>query len=69
MDLLEMAALAPYLHNETARSALPNAPVLPDGVARFARVRGVVARVLHRVADALAPEPAAARPTLAAAHK
>ena len=65
MDLLQMAILSKDLRGDLARSALPNAPVVPDDPVRFARSRAVAAAVLHRVADVVAPEPAANRPRLA----
>jgi hypothetical protein len=69
MDPLQMTALTPFVHNDEARSALAGAPIRPDDVVRFVRTRAVAARVLHRVADAVAPETGTARPTLAAAHR
>lgn len=65
MDPLQTATLMQYLHNDLARSALPGAPVAPDDAVRWARTRAATAGVLRRVADAVAPEPQPARPTLA----
>jgi hypothetical protein len=65
MDPLQMAHLGRTLRNDYARSALPDAPVVPERVRRPARGRHWVAAALRRLADVVAPEPAAARPTLA----
>jgi hypothetical protein len=45
---------------DEARSALPNAPVVPHIVAAapLARSREVLAAVLHRAAEVVAPAPA-----------
>jgi hypothetical protein len=69
MDFLQLAVLGQHLHNDEARSALPDAPMRAVEEARFARTRVVAARVLHRVADAVAPEPRTRRPILAGAQK
>lgn len=65
MDFLQMAILSKDLHGDLARSALPNAPVVPDDAARFIRSRAAAAGILRRVADLVAPEPATVRPKLA----
>jgi hypothetical protein len=65
MDPLQMAALGQHLHNDAARSALPDAPVVPDEAVRWARTRHAAAGVLRRVADVVAPETSPARPRLA----
>ena len=69
MDPLQYATLTQYLHNPEAFSALPDAPVVPESAARWARSRRAAAAVLHRVADVVAPEPVTVRPKLAGAHK
>jgi hypothetical protein len=69
MDPLQFAALSHYLYNPEAFSALPNAPTVPDVPIRWARARAATAGILRRVADAVAPEPTYARPTLVTAHK
>jgi hypothetical protein len=69
MDPLQFATLTQHLHNPEALSALPDAPVVPEPVARWARSRRAAAAVLHRVADVVAPDPAPFRPKLAGAHK
>ena len=50
-----------------ARSALPDAPVLPDPPPKPRRVRSRTATVLYRIADAVSPPVSAASggPTLA----
>jgi hypothetical protein len=69
MDPLQFATLAQHLHNPEAFSALPDAPVVPESVVRWARSRRAAAAVFHRVADGVAPDPAPVRPKLAGAHK
>ena len=69
MDPLQFATLSQYLHDPEAFSALPDAPVVPESAARWARTRRAAAAVLHRVADVVAPDPAPVRPKLAGAHK
>ena len=66
MDPLHMNLLTSTLHNDLAHSALPNAPVVPHTESRMARRRSTAAVLLRRLADAVAPEVAAPRPTLTA---
>jgi hypothetical protein len=65
MEPLQMAVFARYLGNDAAGSALPDAPVVPEGAVRWSRTRSGAAAVLRRVADAIAPAAVLARPTLA----
>jgi hypothetical protein len=46
-----------------ARSALPNAPTLPDRVRTHGRTRLAFAGWLHTVADRMTPNPAASHAT------
>lgn len=69
MDSLQGAVLlAGRMNTTNAHSALPAAPVVPQTAPAQARVRGSLARLLHRAADAVAPSAAFAgdRSTLAA---
>jgi hypothetical protein len=66
MDPLQMTQLTKHLRNDLALSALPDAPVVPAADPRWTRARAAAAAVLHRVADLVAPAPAAARHTLTA---
>jgi hypothetical protein len=65
MDPLQMAYLGRTLRNDTAHSALPDAPVVPERARKLKRSRTSAAGILRRLADALAPEPAASRLRLA----
>jgi hypothetical protein len=69
MDPLAMALMGWVVRNEDARSALPDAPVVPERVHRPARSRRWTAAGLRRLADLLAPEPAAVRPRLASGRE
>lgn len=59
--------LATRAESDLARSALPNAPVLPDPPPKRRRVRSRAASALYRIADAVSPAGRAVpgRPTLA----
>ena len=59
--------LATRAEAEFARSALPDAPVVPDIPPKPRRIRSRTAALLYRVADAVSPPARAAgvRPTLA----
>jgi hypothetical protein len=67
--LLQMAAIVSARErNSYAHSALPDAPVVAETAPKAARSRAVVAALLHRVADIVAPRTSQteARHTLAA---
>jgi hypothetical protein len=66
MDPLHMNLLSSTLHNDLARSALPNAPVVIDSESRVARGRSAAAGLLRRLADVVAPDAQTPRPTLTA---
>jgi hypothetical protein len=56
MTPLEITALVSHgMRAEYARSALPDAPVVPDKVSAWSRSRVTLASLLHRIADVLAP--------------
>jgi hypothetical protein len=58
--------LATQAQAEFVRSALPDAPVVPDRPRKPRRIRSRTAAALYRIADAVAPADASERPTLAA---
>jgi hypothetical protein len=60
MELLQIALLVQSEPYELARSALPDAPVVPEIPSSWTRTRLGLAGVLHRLADHVAPEPVAA---------
>lgn len=60
MNLEHASILMVYANTSRLRSALPDAPTLPEPQRseRVARVRGAFANALHRLGDAVAPAPA-----------
>jgi len=57
MDLLQIAVMSQAAgRTNRATSALPGAPVVPHVPARRVRLREGAARMLHGLADAVAPQ-------------
>ncbi|HEX7104358.1 MAG TPA: hypothetical protein VF218_00185 [Acidothermaceae bacterium] len=61
MNLEHASIIMVHANTSLMRSALPDAPTLPEPQRsqRVARVRGMFANALHRLGDAVAPAPAA----------
>lgn len=60
MNLEHASIIMMHANTSLMRSALPDAPTLPEPrrSERVARIRGAFASALHRLGDAVAPSPA-----------